>query len=86
MTDDTRAELSDEEIAAIRELAIAVLADRLYCINNDAWANRDLVDRWNATITPTLILQLTRGPAERTRCAAIARAHGAEDAAREMES
>lgn len=57
------APLTDDEIAELRKLAIAVLADRLYVLGSDAWANPELVDRWNATVTPTLILQLTRARA-----------------------
>lgn len=52
--------MTDDELIALRELSIAVLADRLYILGSDQWANPELVARWNAEITPTTILQLTR--------------------------
>jgi hypothetical protein len=52
--------MTNDELIALRELSIAVLADRLYILGSDQWANPELVARWNAEITPTTILQLTR--------------------------
>ncbi len=52
--------MTNEELIALRELSIAVLADQLYILGSDQWANPELVARWSAEITPTTILQLTR--------------------------
>lgn len=52
--------MTNDEIVALRELSIAVLADRLYILGSDQWADPELVARWNADITPTTILELTR--------------------------
>lgn len=51
---------SEAELDALRELAIAVLADRLYILGSKQWANPELVARWNSEATPGTILQIAR--------------------------
>ena len=71
MTDDTRAEF--ERWAHTNKWRANLMRDGFgdYCRMRASV----MWDAWQAAVT-----------AERTRCAAIARKHGAEDAAREMES
>ena len=52
--------MTNDNMGVLRQLAIAVLADRLYILGSDQWADPELVARWNAEITPTTILELTR--------------------------
>ena len=52
--------VDNDTISRLRALAIAVLADRLYILGSDQWADPELVARWNAEATPATILQLTR--------------------------
>lgn len=52
--------MTNDNMGVLRQLAIAVLADRLYILGSDQWAAPELVARWNAEITPTTILELTR--------------------------
>ena len=88
MTDDTRAELTP--VAWCDDSATSGGAGN--CASDYAkryWANGHWVERESAArlrhplySADQLAAAIT---AERTRCAAIARKHGAEDAAREME-
>jgi hypothetical protein len=48
----------DSLVARLRHLSIAVMADRLYILGSDQFADYELVARWSAEVTPGTILQL----------------------------
>jgi hypothetical protein len=54
--------ISDKEldalVARLRPLSIAVMADRLYILGSDQFADYELVARWSAEVTPGTVLQL----------------------------
>ena len=91
MTDDTRAEFS---ASRKRSQLAGRLAKALRAMLNDQpddpeYASEQEWDRWERAqreAVAALREWYAISPRKRTRCAAIARKHGAEDAAREIET